>query len=105
MRENRTYGSEGGEGLHPFPTPIAPRAQVSAARNWVSVFHGCDGASGAIAAWLRDAVIYQPGACPGGVSYRSRRTELWALLGCFQAGSSILCITFLRLGVSPRFVA
>ena len=22
MRENRTYGSEGGEGLHPFPTPI-----------------------------------------------------------------------------------
>ena len=23
MRENRTYGLEGGEGLHPFPTPIA----------------------------------------------------------------------------------
>jgi hypothetical protein len=22
MRENRTYGSEGGEGPHPFPTPI-----------------------------------------------------------------------------------
>ena len=22
MRENLTYGSEGGEGLHPFPTPI-----------------------------------------------------------------------------------
>ena len=21
MRENRTYGSEGGEGLHPFPDP------------------------------------------------------------------------------------
>jgi hypothetical protein len=22
MRENRPYGSEGGEGLNPFPTPI-----------------------------------------------------------------------------------
>jgi hypothetical protein len=22
MRENRTYGSEGGEGFNPFPTPI-----------------------------------------------------------------------------------
>lgn len=22
MRENRTYGSEGGEGSHSFPTPI-----------------------------------------------------------------------------------
>jgi len=22
MRENSTYGSEGEEGLHPFPTPI-----------------------------------------------------------------------------------
>ena len=30
MRENRTYGSEGGEGPNPFPTPIE--------KKWRSIF-------------------------------------------------------------------
>jgi hypothetical protein len=37
MRENRTYGSEGGEGSHPFPTPIKKWAQ----RGFLDPPHNC----------------------------------------------------------------
>jgi hypothetical protein len=30
VRENRMHGSEGGEGVSPFPTPILPVSQVYA---------------------------------------------------------------------------
>jgi hypothetical protein len=36
MRENRTYGSEGGEGLHPFPTPIEKSVLAAMDRNWIT---------------------------------------------------------------------
>ena len=44
MRENRTYGSEGGEGPHPFPTPIEASVPAPKDRNWMTA--SCAGMAG-----------------------------------------------------------
>ena len=42
MRENRTYGSEGGEGLHPFPTPIGYEHEAARFRDTVPLSSPAD---------------------------------------------------------------
>jgi hypothetical protein len=66
MRENRTYGSEGGEG-QPFPTPIDDRRSRHRPRFAARAFGRVTASGGKPAEWIRGEL-----ACRGGaLSIRS----------------------------------